>query len=198
MKKSSVISIAFLLSLTFTFILMRMDKVSKANEEIYVASLQNNLVSINDCVICLDQIINDYENLVNYELKLNSIAEQITDTGKIFLIISIYDRGKETFLNSRDLEFNTFTELFLKYAQIVRDWSLNINEEKGYDYPTKEDLQGLYNDLNQYLDLFLITEKNNEYYVGGILLKDFDFSYVSKKINRIIDNSYFDEIRGLY
>lgn len=58
--------------------------------------------------------------------------------------------------------------------------------------------KGLYNDLNQYFNLFLITEKDNEYYVGGILLKDFDFSYVSKKVNGIIDNSYFDEIRGLY
>ena len=198
MKKSSVISIAFLLSLTFTFILMRMDKVIKANEEIYVASLQNNLVSINDCVIYLDQIINDYDNLVDYELKLNSIAEKITDIGRIFPIIDIYDRGKRTSLNSRDLEFNTFTELFLKYAQIVREWSLNIHEEKGHAYPTKEDLQGLYNDLNEYFDLFLITEKDNEYYVGGILLKDFDFSYVSKKVNGIIDNSYFDAIRDLY
>lgn len=50
---------------------MRMDKVSKANEEIYVTSLQNNLVSINDCIIYLGQIIDDYENLVNYELKLS-------------------------------------------------------------------------------------------------------------------------------
>ncbi len=49
-------------------------------------NIQHNLVHINDSKIYLEQIINDYENLTNYELELNSIAEQFTNIEEILSI----------------------------------------------------------------------------------------------------------------
>ncbi len=60
------------------------------------------------------------------------------------------------------------------------------------------DLKELLNDLNQYYDLFCLEERENEYYVGNIHLKDFNYSYVSKAITKVINNSYFEEIKKLY
>jgi len=147
----------------------------------------------------LEQIINDYENLANYELELNSIAEQFTSIEEILPIINNNDKSKIIFSdNENDEYFNSFVEVFRKYAQIVRDWSINIDDEEVYGYPSMDDLKGLLNDLNQYYDLFCLEERENEYYVGDIQLKDFNYSYVSKAITKVINNSYFEEIKKLY
>ncbi|MBE6059365.1 MAG: hypothetical protein E7215_04230 [Clostridium sulfidigenes] len=68
--------VILILSLVVTIVMAR--RVMMINEKIYITTLQHNLVHINDSKIYLEQIINDYENLSNYELELNSIAEQFT------------------------------------------------------------------------------------------------------------------------
>lgn len=189
--------VILILSLVVTIVMTR--RVMMTNEKIYITTLQHNLVHINDSKIYLEQIINDYENLVNYELELNSIAEQFTSIEEILPIINNNDKSKIIFSdNENDEYFNSFVEVFRKYAQIVRDWSVNIDAEEVHGYPSMDDLKGLLNDLNQYYDLFCLEERENEYYVGDIHLKDFNYSYVSKAITKVINNSYFDEIKKLY
>jgi len=189
--------VILILSLVVTIVMTR--RVMMTNEKIYITTLQHNLVHINDSKIYLEQIINDYENLVNYELELNSIAEQFTSLEEILPIIINNDKSKIIFSdNENDEYFNSFVEVFRKYAQIVRDWSVNIDAEEIHGYPSMDDLKGLLNDLNQYYDLFCLEERENEYYVGDIHLKDFNYSYVSKAITKVINNSYFEEIKKLY
>lgn len=189
--------VILILSLVVTIVMTR--RVMMTNEKIYITTLQHNLVHINDSKIYLEQIINDYENLVNYELELNSIAEQFTSIEEILPIINNNDKSKIIFSdNENDEYFNSFVEVFRKYAQIVRDWSVNIDAEEVHGYPSMDDLKGLLNDLNQYYDLFCLEERENEYYVGDIHLKDFNYSYVSKAITKVINNSYFKEIKKLY
>lgn len=189
--------VILILSLVVTIVMAR--RVMMTNEKIYITTLQHNLVHINDSKIYLEQIINDYENLANYELELNSIAEQFTSIEEILPIINNNDKSKIIFSdNENDEYFNSFVEVFRKYAQIVRDWSINIDDEEVYGYPSMDDLKGLCNDLNQYYDLFCLEERENEYYVGNIHLKDFNYSYVSKAIVKVINNSYFEEIKKLY
>lgn len=189
--------VILILSLVVTIVMTR--RVMMTNEKIYITTLQHNLVHINDSKIYLEQIINDYENLVNYELELNSIAEQFTSIEEILPIIINNDKSKIIFSdNENDEYFNSFVEVFRKYAQIVRDWSVNIDAEEIHGYPSMDDLKGLLNDLNQYYDLFCLEERENEYYVGDIHLKDFNYSYVSKAITKVINNSYFEEIKKLY
>ncbi len=189
--------VILILSLVVTIVMAR--RVMMINEKIYITTLQHNLVHINDSKIYLEQIINDYENLANYELELNSIAEQFTSIEEILPIINNNDKSKIIFSdNENDEYFNSFVEVFRKYAQIVRDWSINIDDEEVYGYPSMDDLKGLLNDLNQYYDLFCLEGRENEYYVGDIQLKDFNYSYVSKAITKIINNSYFEEIKKLY
>ncbi|WP_346886511.1 hypothetical protein [Clostridium sp. UBA4395] len=189
--------VILILSLVVTIVMTR--RVMMTNEKIYITTLQHNLVHINDSKIYLEQIINDYENLANYELELNSIAEQFTSIEEILPIINNNDKSKIIFSdNENDEYFNSFVEVFRKYAQIVRDWSVNIDAEEVHGYPSIDDLKGLLNDLNQYYDLFCLEERENEYYVGDIHLKDFNYSYVSKAITKVINNSYFDEIKKLY
>ncbi len=189
--------VILILSLVVTIVMAR--RVMMTNEKIYITTLQHNLVHINDSKIYLEQIINDYENLSNYELELNSIAEQFTSIEEILPIINNNDKSKIIFShNENDEYFNSFVEVFRKYAQIVRDWSINIDAEEVHGYPSMDDLKGLLNDLNQYYDLFCLEERENEYYVGNIHLKDFNYSYVSKAIVKVINNSYFEEIKKLY
>lgn len=189
--------VILILSLVVTIVMAR--RVMMINEKIYITTLQHNLVHINDSKIYLEQIINDYENLSNYELELNSIAEQFTSIEEILPIINNNNKSKIIFSdNKNDEYFNSFVEVFRKYAQIVRDWSINIDDEEVYGYPSMDDLKGLLNDLNQYYDLFCLEERENEYYVGDIQLKDFNYSYVSKAIVKVINNSYFEEIKKLY
>lgn len=189
--------VILILSLVVTIVMTR--RVMMTNEKIYITTLQHNLVHINDSKIYLEQIINDYENLVNYELELNSIAEQFTSIEEILPIIINNDKLKIILSdNENDEYFNSFVEVFRKYAQIVRDWSVNIDAEEVHGYPSMDDLKGLLNDLNQYYDLFCLEERDNEYYVGDIHLKDFNYSYVSKAITKVINNSYFEEIKKLY
>lgn len=189
--------VILILSLVVTIVMAR--RVMMINEKIYITTLQHNLVHINDSKIYLEQIINDYENLANYELELNSIAEQFTSIEEILPIINNNDKSKIIFRdNENDEYFNSFVEVFRKYDQIVRDWSVNIDAEEVHGYPSMDDLKGLLNDLNQYYDLFCLEERENEYYVGDIQLKDFNYSYVSKAITKIINNSYFEEIKKLY
>ncbi len=69
--KGTIVILIF--SLVVTIVMAR--RVMMTNEKIYITTLQHNLVHINDSKIYLEQIINDYENLSNYELELNSIAE---------------------------------------------------------------------------------------------------------------------------
>lgn len=193
--KCTIVILIF--SLVVTIVMTR--RVMMTNEKIYITTLQHNLVHINDSKIYLEQIINDYENLANYELELNSIAEQFTSIEEILPIINNNDKSKIIFSdNENDEYFNSFVEVFRKYAQIVRDWSINIDDEEVYGYPSMDDLKGLCNDLNQYYDLFCLEERENEYYVGNIHLKDFNYSYVSKAIVKVINNSYFEEIKKLY
>ncbi len=189
--------VILILSLVVTIVINR--RVTMTNEKIYITTLQHNLVHINDSKIYLEQIINDYENVANYELELNSIAEQFTSIEEILPIIINNDKSKIIFSdNENDKYFNSFVEVFRKYAQIVRDWSVNIDAEEIHGYPSMDDLKGLLNDLNQYYDLFCLEERENEYYVGDIHLKDFNYSYVSKAITKVINNSYFEEIKKLY
>lgn len=189
--------VILILSLVVTIVMTR--RVMMTNEKIYITTLQHNLVHINDSKIYLKQIIKDYENLANYELELNSIAEQFTSIEEILPIIINNDKSKIIFSdNENDEYFNSFVEVFRKYAQIVRDWSVNIDAEEIHGYPSMDDLKGLLNDLNQYYDLFCLEERENEYYVGDIHLKDFNYSYVSKAITKVINNSYFEEIKKLY
>lgn len=189
--------VILILSLVVTIVMTR--RVMMTNEKIYITTLQHNLVHINDSKIYLKQIIKDYENLANYELELNSIAEQFTSIEEILPIIINNDKSKIIFSdNENDEYFNLFVEVFRKYAQIVRDWSVNIDAEEIHGYPSMDDLKGLLNDLNQYYDLFCLEERENEYYVGDIHLKDFNYSYVSKAITKVINNSYFEEIKKLY
>ncbi len=189
--------VILILSLVVTIVMAR--RVMMINEKIYITTLQHNLVHINDSKIYLEQIINDYENLSNYELELNSIAEQFTSIEEILPIINNNDKSKIIFSdNENDEYFNSFVEVFRKYDQIVRDWSVNIDAEEVHGYPSMDDLKGLLNDLNQYYDLFCLEERENEYYVGDIQLKDFNYSYVSKAIVKVINNSYFEEIKKLY
>ncbi len=193
--KGTIVILIF--SLVVTIVMAR--RVMMTNEKIYITTLQHNLVHINDSKIYLEQIINDYENLANYELELNSIAEQFTSIEEILPIINNNDKSKIIFSdNKNDEYFNSFVEVFRKYAQIVRDWSINIDDEEVYGYPSMDGLKGLLNDLNQYYDLFCLEERENEYYVGNIHLKDFNYSYVSKAIVKVINNSYFEEIKKLY
>lgn len=193
--KCTIVILIF--SLVVTIVMTR--RVMMTNEKIYITTLQHNLVHINDSKIYLEQIINDYENLANYELELNSIAEQFTSIEEILPIINNNDKSKIIFSdNKNDEYFNSFVEVFRKYAQIVRDWSVNIDAEEVHGYPSMDDLKGLLNDLNQYYDLFCLEERDNEYYVGDIQLKDFNYSYVSKAIVKVINNSYFEEIKKLY
>lgn len=186
----------FILSLMFIGIKER--NIKAYNEKIYINALQNNLVHINDSRVYLEQIIGDYENINDYELKLNSIAENIACIGDIFPIITNNDKARSFFNISTDEYPNSFVVCFMKYSQIVKDWSINIDEEIGYGYPDLEDLKGLQSDLNQYHNLFTIKEEGNNYYIGNVELKDFNYSYVSNSIIKIISNSYFDDIKKLY
>jgi len=136
--------VILILSLVVTIVMAR--RVMMINEKIYITTLQHNLVHINDSKIYLEQIINDYENLSNYELELNSIAEQFTSIEEILPIINNNDKSKIIFSdNENDEYFNSFVEVFRKYDQIVRDWSVNIDAEEVHGYPSMDDLKGLLN-----------------------------------------------------
>lgn len=192
------LGVIIILILSLMFIGFKERNIKAYNKKIYISALQNNLVHINDSRLYLEQIISDYENINDYELKLNSIAKDIAWIGEILPIINYNDKAKSFFSNSADEYSNSFVELFMKYSQIVKDWSINIDEERGYGYPNLEDLKGLQSDLNQYHDLFNIREEGNKYYVGNVELEDFNYSYVSNRIIKIISNSYFEDMKKLY
>lgn len=192
------LSIITILVLSLIFISIKERNIKLYNEKIYITALEKNLVHINDSLVYLEQIINDYNNLTDYELKLNSIAENINSMGDILPVVFYNDKSKNLFSNNGDKSFNTFIVLFMKYSQIVKDWSINIDEEKSYGYPSLEDLKGLQSDLTQYYDLFVIKQEGNKFQIGSVKLIDFDYSYLSKNLNEIIKISYFEDIRNLY
>lgn len=80
-------------------------------------------------------------------------------------------------------------------SQIIKEWGVCIDEEKDYGYPSIDNLKGLQDDLNQYYDLFIVVQNANNYYIGGIPLKNFNSSHVAQSISNIMYNSYFKGIR---
>lgn len=188
-KSLLLIFICIAISMVSIFSLKR---VNNLNLKMYATSLQYNFVHINDAKVYLNQIIDDYDEIEQYDLSLFQIAEKFSSVFETIQIIEDYSSYK---LNeSKSIKSYS---IFNEYATMIKDWGIAIHENDLNAYPTIEELKALKVDLDKYSELFYIEHDSdyNKVKVGGTSLKSFSYNYIANRINKIVKDSYFEKIR---